>query len=116
MHRFLTALTLAIMLVCVTGSVALSQTPFASSAGLPAAEEAAKDSLGDDALLVSVITTGMDPLTGGPAFNVETGESVWWGYVYGSPSTGEAYVHLLFQLVPGFFTGSGQKVDSAEGS
>src|SRR5688500_17490194 len=108
MNRLLTNLTLALVLACVSGVMTSAQTPFASSEGLPTAQSIAQDSLGSDAALAIIFTTGADPITGGPAFAPETGESALWAYLFYSPSSGRNYAHILFQVAPGLFAGAGQ--------
>ncbi|MBC8145331.1 MAG: hypothetical protein H7X80_07080, partial [bacterium] len=113
MYRFLlTALVALITVVCASDAVA--QT-YGSNAGLREAETIAKDSLGADAVLYSVVGFGTDPLTLSQAFNIETGMSTHWVYAYYSPARNKVYTHIMYQPAPGFFSGIGEVSDPDPG-
>ena len=114
MRHLRTTFTAAVFLLCLACATSYAQTPFESAEGIDVAMAAARDSIGQDAELVTLLSAGADPVTGGPAFNIETGKSIFWAYAFYSPSSQKGYVHLLFQLVPGFFTGDGQVEDSVD--
>lgn len=84
--------------------------PYPSNGGLTYVEQFAKDSIGNDAVLYVTFAFGIDPVTLGQAFDIETGLSSHWVYRYYSPSRNKVYQHILYQAAPGFFSGYGQVI------
>jgi hypothetical protein len=116
MSKLFGLLTVALIATLALANGASAQTPFASNQGIPAAQSTAEDSLGSDAMLVSVLTSGENPLTGGEAFDIETGESEGWIYFFYSPSQDRSAGVIVVQLVPGLFMTQGGVGDSVEGA
>lgn len=102
--RILPALVAGLLTLVVSSP---AQTPFSSSTGVTRAEAALADSLGSGAVLVGIISAGIDPYTGGAAFDIETGLSTIWIFRYYSPSQDKGFDFVVLQPVPGVFTGEG---------
>jgi hypothetical protein len=107
MNRFFTLLALAFVSLVGMTSTGSAQSPFASNDGIEAAEAAAKDSLGNDVVLVGLLGLGQNPITGGESFNIETGEADMWIYMYYSPTQDKGQAIPVLQLVPGIYVAAG---------
>ena len=97
-HRYLfTLFTACLFLTSIADLKA--QFTFTALEGLSTAQESARESLGEDAALVLIGAPGAFEFQGfNLSFNVNTGKSNVWGYVFHSESSDEFATYLVIRL------------------
>lgn len=90
----------ALLLFLFAGISARAQFDFTALEGLPTAQTSARASLGDDAYPVLIGAPGNFDFQGFPLrFDLESGRSSVWGYVFYSPSRGEFYSLVVVRVI-----------------
>lgn len=90
----------AVLLFLFAGISARAQFDFTALEGLPTAQTAAEASLGDDAYPVLIGAPGDFDFQGFPLrFDLESGRSSVWGYVFYSPSKEEFFSLIVVRFI-----------------
>ena len=112
MRYYYHVLTLLAVAVLATASSAHAQSPFLSNEAQQFANASAIDSLGDDALLIGIASTG--DTQNGPGFDPTTGTSSMWIYFYFSPSTRKGLALVTLKIAHDRFIAAGQVINDDE--
>lgn len=100
LHRLVLLGSLCFVCAATTSQAQLGGFNFAALEGLPAAQEEAETALGSDAYPILIGTPGEFEFQGLPIeFDLKSGNSTIWGYVFYSPSSEEFASYVVVRIL-----------------